>query len=161
MSRLKNSVIALSFVGLLCGSAGFAQQQDPNLEEHAVVSRSVSKDPHQDVERVTGTVKPLVEGPSSLRRCRFPVPHWAKGLCPSSGISFPLRKSDTVSPASVVGVAGLVTNNGSRGFAACADLFFGKVTHRVTSGYLRGNINYDLYGIGLSAGREGLKLPLE
>ena len=90
-------------------------------------------------------VRPGLEGPSSLRRCRFPVLHWAQELCQSSDISLHLHKSDTVSPASVVGVAGVVTNNGSRGFAAYADLFFGKDTYRVASGYLRGNINYDLY----------------
>jgi hypothetical protein len=34
-------------------------------------------------------------------------------------------------------------------------------TYRVTAAYVRGNLNYDLYGVGLVAGNAGLKLPLE
>jgi outer membrane protein assembly factor BamA len=33
-------------------------------------------------------------------------------------------------------------------------------TYRVTAAYLRGNLNYSLYGVGLMAGNSGLKLPL-
>lgn len=66
-----------------------------------------------------------------------------------------------MSPPSVVGAAGLVTDNGSRAFAADADLFLREDTYRITSVYTRGNINYDLYGIGLMEGNQGRKFPLE
>lgn len=66
-----------------------------------------------------------------------------------------------MSPPSVVGAAGLVTDNGSRAFAADADLFLREDTYRITSVYARGNINYDLYGIGLMEGNQGRKFPLE
>jgi hypothetical protein len=74
---------------------------------------------------------------------------------------FPLRKNDKVSPPSVVGVAGLITNNGTRGFTAFGDLFFREDTYRITSLYVHGNLNYDLYGLGSLAGSAGRKLPLE
>jgi len=57
-------------------------------------------------------------------------------------------------------VAGLATNNGSRGFAAYADLYMKQKTYRVSAAYVRGNLNYNLYGVGLIAGKAGLKLPL-
>lgn len=56
-------------------------------------------------------------------------PALGTGLVPVLGYIFPFRKSDKVSPPSVVGVAGLVTNNGTRGFAAYADLFMREDTY--------------------------------
>jgi hypothetical protein len=44
---------------------------------------------------------------------------------------------------------------------AFGDLFLRQDSYRITGGYVHGNIHYDLYGIGVSAAREGLKLPLE
>jgi len=40
-------------------------------------------------------------------------------------------------------------------------LFLRQDTYRITSVYVRGNLNYDLYGLGVSAGNAGRKLPLE
>lgn len=88
-------------------------------------------------------------------------PAIGSGVIPVLGYIFRLRKDDTVSPPSVVGVAGLVTNNGTRGFAAYSDLYMKRDTYHVTAAYLRGNLNYDLYGIGILAGDAGRKLPLE
>jgi Omp85 superfamily domain len=108
------------------------------------------------------------QGSASKRRGSLVVapmpissPALGTGLVPVLGYIFPLRKDDKISPPSVVGAAGLVTNNGTRGFAAFVDLFVAEDTYRITSFYVRGNLNYDLYGVGISAGRAGLKLPLE
>lgn len=88
-------------------------------------------------------------------------PALGTGLVPVLAYIFPFRKNDKISPPSVVGVTGLVTDNGTRGFAAYGDLFLREDTYRITSIYLRGNLNYDLYGLGFSAGSAGRKLPLE
>jgi hypothetical protein len=88
-------------------------------------------------------------------------PALGTGVIPVLGYIFSLRKSDKISPPSVIGVAGLITNNGTRGFAAYGDLFFREDTYRITSAYVRGNLNYDLYGLGFDAGNMGRKLPLE
>ena len=34
-------------------------------------------------------------------------------------------------------------------------------TYRISTSYFRGNVNYNLYGVGLAAGNAGRKLPLE
>ena len=108
------------------------------------------------------------QGKSSGRRgslivAPLPIssPALGTGVVPVLAYIFPFRRSDTVSPPSVVGAAGLVTNNGSRAFAAFADLFFRRDTYRITSIYAHGNINYDLYGVGIVAGNQGRKFPLE
>ena len=113
-------------------------------------------------------VPPTYSPPASSRRGSFVVaplpissPALGTGIVPIFGYIFPFRKDDHVSPPSVVGMAGIVTNNGSRGFAAYADLYMKEKTYRITAAYLRGNLNYDLYGIGVAAGNAGLKLPLE
>ena len=71
---------------------------------------------------------------------------------------FPLKRSDTVSPPSLVGAVGLVTDNGTRSFILGGELFFKQNTYQMTSIYARGNLNYNLYGLG--AGTAGAQLPL-
>ena len=88
-------------------------------------------------------------------------PALGTGIVPVLGYIFPFRKDDQVSPPSVIGVAGLATDNGSRAFATYTDLFMRKGTFRISALYARGNINYNLYGIGLIAGNAGRKLPLQ
>ena len=111
--------------------------------------------------------KPKEEGTSekrgSLVVAPLPIssPALGTGLIPVLAYIFPLRKNDKVSPPSVVGVAGLITNNGTGGFAAFGDFFFREYTYRITSLYVHGNLNYDLYGLGSIAGSAGRKLPLE
>jgi Omp85 superfamily domain len=84
-------------------------------------------------------------------------PAIGSGLVPILGYIFPFSRNDKISPPSVIGVAGLVTNNGSRGFVVGGQLYLKENTYRITSGFARGNINYDIYGTGVFVGR---KLPL-
>jgi hypothetical protein len=79
------------------------------------------------------------------------------GIVPVLGYIFPFSRNDKISPPSVIGVTRLVTNNGSRGFAVGGQLYLKENTYRITSGFARGNVNYDIYGTGIFAGR---KLPL-
>lgn len=74
------------------------------------------------------------------------------------GYIFPLSKTDTVSPPSVIGALGLYTNNDTRAFALGGQFYFKQNTYKVTAGYGRGTVNYDLYG---PADSEALKLPLQ
>jgi Omp85 superfamily domain len=84
-------------------------------------------------------------------------PAIGKGIIPGLGYIFPFSKEDKISPPSVVGAAGMFTNNGSRGFGIGADLYMKEDTYEVTSFYAHGNVNYNLYGSGVL---DGLKLPL-
>ncbi len=85
-------------------------------------------------------------------------PALGSGIVPVLAYIFPLNKSDMSSPPSVVGGAGLITDNGTRGFAVVGELYLHENTYRTTGAFVRGNLNYDLYGLG--AGASQLKLPL-
>ena len=82
------------------------------------------------------------------------------GLIPVVGYIFPFSKKDTVSPPSTIGGGGLITNNGTRAWFFGGQLFLKEDRYEVTAGYGRGNLEYNLYGVGLFAGNAGLKLPL-
>jgi hypothetical protein len=82
------------------------------------------------------------------------------GLIPALGYIFPFSADDKISPPSVIGAAGLITNNGSSGFAIGANLYMKENTYQATSLYAHGNLDYNLYGVGFAAGNAGLKLPL-
>jgi len=84
-------------------------------------------------------------------------PALGSGIVPVIGFIFPITKSDKVSPPSVIGTGGLITDNGSRAFSLGAQIYFKQNTYKSTAIYARGNLNYDLYGSGVD---EGLKLPL-
>ena len=88
-------------------------------------------------------------------------PAIGSGIIPIVGYIFPCSRNDKVSPPSTVGAAGLITDNGTRGFAVGGQLFLKQNTYEVTGGYARGNLDYNLYGIGTSAGDAGRKLPLD
>ncbi|MGC1648406.1 MAG: BamA/TamA family outer membrane protein [Candidatus Sulfotelmatobacter sp.] len=82
------------------------------------------------------------------------------GLVPIVGYIFPFSKNDKISPPSTIGGGGLITNNGTRAWFFGGQLFLKEDRYEVTAGYGRGNLEYNLYGIGLVAGNAGLKLPL-
>lgn len=87
-------------------------------------------------------------------------PALGSGVIPVLVYVFPLSEKDKISPPSVVGGAGLITNNGTGGFAVGADLFMKENRYQVRVIYADGSLNYNLYGIGIAAGNAGLKLPL-
>jgi hypothetical protein len=101
--------------------------------------------------------KRLLRGSFLVAPLPISSPAIGTGIVPVLGYIFPFRRNDKISPPSVIGVAGLATNNGSRGFAVGGQLYLKENTYRITSGFARGNVNYDIYGIGVFAGR---KLPL-
>lgn len=88
-------------------------------------------------------------------------PAIGSGVVLAGGYIFPLRKSDKVSQPSTVGVAVLITDNGSRAWGSGGEFYFKQDTYHITTIYFRGNINYDFYGIGTASGEAGRKLPLK
>jgi hypothetical protein len=99
-------------------------------------------------------------GPGAFVVGPLPIssPAIGSGIVPVLGYIFPLSMKDKDAPPSVVGGAGLITNNGSRGFAIGGQLFLKENTYQIKAGFVYGNVNYDIYGIGIAA---NLKLPLE
>jgi hypothetical protein len=123
-----------------------AEQETPNEKKDE--DEEKKKDKKKNPSRGSIVVAPL---PASS-------PAIGSGIIPVLGYIFPFSKKDKVSPPSTVGVAGLITDNGSRGFAVGGQLFLKENTYEITAGFVRGNVNYSIYGNGIAA---NLKLPLE
>ena len=83
-------------------------------------------------------------------------PALGAGIAPVLAYIFPVSTKHQVSPSSVIGAAGLGTNNGSRGFAVGGQLDLKGNRDRITAGFARGNVNNDIY----SRGSANSKLPL-
>jgi len=86
-------------------------------------------------------------------------PALGSGVVPVFAFIFPISTSDKVSPASLVGAVGLVTDNGTRAIALGGEAYFKQNTYRTAAIYAQGNLNYDLYGLG--SGDSQPKLPLK
>jgi hypothetical protein len=82
-------------------------------------------------------------------------PALGSGIEPVAGYIFPFEETSKHREPSVVGAAGLTTDNGTRGWAVGSDIYLKEAR------YARGNIDYNLYGSGFANGNAGLKLPLE
>ncbi len=108
-------------------------------------------------EEVPKTKKRIV--PDGIVVAPLPIssPAIGSGIIPILGYVFSISAKDKVSPPSSIAVAGLVTNNGSRAFAVGGELYLKEARYRITSGFARGNLDYDIYGNGIFA---GLRLPL-
>jgi Omp85 superfamily domain len=104
--------------------------------------------------------KPVRRGAFVVAPLPISSPAVGSGIVPVLGYIFPFSTKDKISPPSVIGAAGLVTTNGSRGFAVGGQLYLKENTYRVTAGFGRGNVNYDIYG-NLTAVGLSLKLPLK
>lgn len=96
----------------------------------------------------------------SIAAAPIPIssPAIGTGLVPVVGYIFPLSEKDKKSPPSVIGAAGLITDNGSRGLVLVGQLFMKEDSYELTAGYIHGNLNYNIYGEGIL---QGQKLPLE
>jgi len=88
-------------------------------------------------------------------------PAIGSGIVPFLGYIFPFQTRDENSPPSLVGLAGLITDNDTRAFALAGDIYFKQASYNLKSLYFRGNLDYNLYGVGYTSGNAGLKLPLE
>ena len=128
--------------------------QDPTPEEVP----SDPKAPAQDrpVERKPDRQESFIVAPLPISS-----PAVGTGIVPVFAYIFHISSPDKTSPPSVIGGAGLVTNNGSRAFVLAGDLFFHENTYHATAVYGHGNLNYDLCGVGIDAGKAGIKLPLK
>lgn len=88
-------------------------------------------------------------------------PALGSGLVPVLGYIFPFQTRDENSPPSLIGAAGLITDNDTRAFALVGDMYFKQASYNLKLLYFRGNLDYNLYGVGYASGNAGLKLPLE
>jgi hypothetical protein len=143
------------------------QSSQPETPVVSTKPETTSSNPQAGVAASPSLVSPQTTAKDKKKSSRgalvpapLPIvsPAIGKGIIPGLGYIFPFSKNDKVSPPSVVGAAGMFTNNGSRGFGVGADLYMKEDTYEITAMYGRGNVNYNLYGSGIFS---GLKLPLE
>lgn len=161
------------FVSFSCSGQAKQRIEEPLNSIAARVVADISKAEGQDAQSTT-PVKPIavdqakdqkkkkkkLGGRGAFVVAPLPIssPAIGSGIVPVLGYIFPFSTKDKVSPPSTVGVAGLITNNGSRGFAIGGQLFLKENRYEITSGFAHGNVDYNIYGNGIAA---GLKLPLE
>ena len=163
------SLCALS-AHLVIAQGGVAVPSRANPEQGQSVSTDQNATPRTAEQPVHANEPPQPEtqpkekkkhlGRGSLVIAPIPIssPAIGSGAVLAAAYIFPLSKTDKVSPPSVIGVAGLFTNNDTRAFALGAQFYFKQNTYKVTAGFGRGNLNYDLYGSGVFT---GFKLPLK
>lgn len=164
MKTLFVSLVAIEILIASAATCCAAQSADlvesPNPQQGGGDSKPAAAAQTPAVQRKT---KKHFPGRGAIVAAPLPMvsPALGTGVVPILGYIFPISKTDKVSPPSVVGAGGLITNDGSRGFGLYVDLYFKEDRYEATSLYGHGNLDYNLYGVGTPAGDAGLKLPLD
>jgi hypothetical protein len=161
--------VLLVCVGYLAISIPCLGQENPQVEQATAgvaLQENPPKPAAQDAQS-TAPAKPekppkkknKIEERGAIVVAPLPIssPAVGSGIIPVLGYIFPFSTKDKVSPPSTIGAAGLITNNGTRGFAVGGQLFLKENTWEITSGYVHGNVDYNIYGTGITS---NLKLPL-
>lgn len=171
-SCAESALCVLLVVGIYisCNPACFAQQeQQAEQPQSQTVSQTATNSPKTSTQTESAApAEPDTQSDQNKKRvprgafvvAPLPIssPAIGSGIVPVLGYIFPFSMKDKISPPSVIGAAGLVTNNGSRGFAVGGQLYLKENRYRITAGFGRGNVNYDIY-FNLTAA--SLKLPLK
>jgi outer membrane protein assembly factor BamA len=121
-------------------------------------TEDLSQDPNGSVRQDASPESKQNGGSFVIAPLPISSPALGSGIVPVLAYIFPLNRSDKTSPPSLIGAAGLVTDNGTRGFVAAGELYFKQNTYRTTAAFARGDLNYNLYGLG--SGASQTKLPL-
>jgi hypothetical protein len=161
--------VLLICVGCLCtAKASLGHENQPGDEPPARTAcqeipskppdqNQPSTPPKQTQPEVKKKKKKLGPGVFVVAPLPISSPAIGSGVVPVLGYIFPFISKDKLSPPSTIGAAGLITNNGSRGFAIGGQLFLKQNTYEITSGFIHGNVDYNIYGNGVLA---NVKLPL-
>ena len=157
--------LGLVFGGILLflASSGFAQTSATISNAQKATSSTqaaMESAPEKSSETSKKKKKKKLLRRGEIAAAPIPIssPAIGSGLVPVVGYIFPLSLKDKKSPPSVIGAAGLITNNSSRGLALIGQLFFKEDTYELTAGYVHGNLDYNIYGEGPL---QGQKLGLE
>ena len=153
-SRALLILLAIGFPGTLGANNVAAQDAD-----HPSGGHNYGADPKASSPQ-SASPNAAQQDSAALVVAPLPIssPALGSGIVPVLACIFPLRRNDKTSPPSIVGAVGLITDNGSRAFLVGGQLYFRENTYRATTLFARGNLNYNLYGLG--AGTSQPKLPL-
>ena len=137
-------------------SAGGAAGAPPQAQ----AAQPVETERQPDQTQNNGTTGSEKKGEWLLAPIPVSSPAIGSGLEWAVARLFPFNKKDEVSPASAVGVAGIFTNNGSRGIAIGGKLYMKEDRFRIALGVANASVNFDVYGVGSKAGGQGIFIPL-
>ncbi|HKW62215.1 MAG TPA: BamA/TamA family outer membrane protein [Candidatus Acidoferrum sp.] len=145
-------------------AATLVEAQEAMIKQSADSPRRSTGGPPASSELPGQYDKPQTKGPQNggafvVAPLPISSPAVGSGIVPVLAYIFSTSTNDRISPPSVVGAVGLVTNNGSRAIALGGEIYFKQNTYRTTAIYTRGNLNYDLYGLG--TGDSQPRLPLK
>ena len=155
-------------ITLVMGSSSVAgQYPGPTAESARVIQPPASSSPTPDessdsAKDKQADKKPEKEARGSLVIAPIPIssPAFGSGLLLITAYVFKLNQEDQASPPSWVGLAGVFTNNGSRGLAAGARLYLKENKYQTTFAVMKGRANLDFFGIGRIPGRQATAVPL-
>ena len=161
--RLWNALSLLLATGLYgtLGGAKLAAREAVVNESSSLQSQTtedLSQAPNGAVQKDASPESKQDGGAFVIAPLPISSPALGSGIVPVLAYIFPLDGSDKTSLPSLIGAAGLVTDNGTRGFVAAGELYFKQNTYRTTAAFARGDLNYNLYGLGSGASKQ--KLPL-
>src|SRR5271163_3207469 len=131
--------LLLIVISVLCASAQEVKTPEPASKTQQSAQQQ-SPQPDADGKAPQSTTPPQPEAhPKKKKKAArgalvvapLPIssPAIGSGIVPVIGYIFPFSTKDKISPPSTVGAAGLVTNNGSRGFAIGGQLFLKQNTY--------------------------------
>ena len=135
--------------------------QEPTLDTSPILAKRKAEKPQaqptsaSEAARTSSSRGSFVIAPIPMSS-----PAIGNGATILGGYIFPLRKSDTISPPSVVGGAWVGTDNGTRAWVAGTELYFNQDRYHIISGVAHGDLNYDFYGTGTVNGNAGRKFGL-
>ena len=160
--RLLFVVLLASALFLVFSRVTLAQQEKENPCDK---SAQPEKQPETANSQCKETETEQTKKKQSGRRGAFvfaplPIssPAIGTGIIPVAGYIIPIGSKDDASRPSVVGGAGVFTDNGSRGFVLGGQFYLKQDTYQIKTGYAQGNVNYNLYGPGRFS---NLALPLQ
>jgi Omp85 superfamily domain len=171
LSRLVRGLLLYGLCVFL-GMPVIAQESQKSESSPTLLSQGASPPSSNAAAQPEQTTAPAQSEPGAIKKSKkksklaglviapIPIssPAIGSGIVPVLGYIFPFSAKDKISPPSTIGVAGLVTNNGSRGFAVGGQLFLKENTYEVTAGFVRGNVDYNIYA---NEAPSNLQLPLE
>jgi surface antigen Omp85-like protein len=127
---------------------------------HTQQAEAAKPEGAKDQGQGTGAKSSEKRGEWLLAPIPFSSPAIGSGLEWVVARVFPFNKKDEISPASVAGVAGIFTNNGTRGIAIGSRLYLREDKYRIAGAIASATVNFDIYGVGKAAGRQGIFVPL-
>jgi hypothetical protein len=161
------AALSASLVFVLLAGVCSAQTTPLSLAEQ---DTSVDSSPANGPQTQPGATPQTEAKPSGKKHKRgeivlapIPIssPAIGTGIVPVVAYIFALSEKDKISPPSAIAVGGIATDNGTRAFGVGGSFYLKQDKYRITAGFVHGNLNYDLYGIGTAAGNANQKLPLK